>query len=312
MYQEPGNRTGNEPRVSVCIPTYNAAKTIERCLESILSQTVKPLEILVVDGYSEDETLKILKEYPDVKVVGFARGIGKARKILVNHASGDIIAWVDADVVVSPNWLELHLKFHREEKVMILSGRRSASRSITPNESVHEWLRISQMACTMKKEVFSVVNYDERFKRGEEWDLLVSAHRKSIPSHYWNGFRVSHIPRPRKRKLREMVYAGNYVLFLKKYGLWYIKFDPKHFLAFIFRIGLIYAVPICLIIGLIFAVPLSLIFPLALLIYPVAWCAYFINAKRKDWGAGIRGITFKMLEEIMKGVGEHLHVFKVL
>lgn len=317
MYQKPDNYAGKELKVSVCIPTYNAAKTIEKCLESVLSQTVKPSEILVVDGYSEDETLKILEKYPEVKVVGFAKGIGKARKILANHATGDIIAWVDADAVIPSNWLELHLKIQlEEEKVMILSGRWLVFRSIRPNESVpevscemkpvHEWLNVSQVACTMKKEVFSVVNYDEKFKRGEEWDLIVSAHREGIPSHYCDGLVVFHIRRPRKRFLKEMIYAGNYVVFLKKYGLWYIKFNPKHFLAFILRIGLIYAIP------------LSLIFPLALLMYPVAWCAYSINAymyaKRAGYSVStsMKRAVFKMLVELMRGVGEHLHLFKIL
>lgn len=296
------SRARKELKVSVCIPTYNAAKTIERCLESILNQTVKPSEILVVDGYSEDGTLKIIEKYPDVKVLGFARGIGKARKILADRATGDIIAWVDADVEVPPNWLEVHLKVNEGKEIKILSSGRKFRRRTSPvsefsceEKPAHEWLGIVQAACTMKKEIFSVVNYDERFKRGEDWEFVVSAHREGIRSHYCDGLFAFHISRPRTRYLKDMIYAGNYVTYLGKYGLWYVKFNPRHFLAFLLRIALIYAIPISLIFR----------FPLALLVYPVAWCAYSLDEKKLAH-------PIKLLVEIMKGIGEHLYLFKVL
>jgi len=297
------SRARKKLKVSVCIPTYNAAKTIERCLGSILNQTVKPSEILVVDGYSEDETLKIIERYPDVRVIGFASGIGKARKILAHHATSDIIAWVDADVIIPPNWLEVNLKLHEREEIKILSSSRTFRRYILPDEKVpevyceekpvHEWLGSVQAACTMKKEIFSVVDYDERFKRGEDWDFVVSAHQKGIRSHYCDGLFAFHILRSRKRYLKDMIYAGNYVTYLKKYGLWYVKFNPRHFLAFLFRIALIYAIP------------LSFISPLALLVYPVAWCACSIHWK-------VLYHPIKLLIEIMQGIGEHLYLLKIL
>jgi len=296
------SHTRRKMNVLVCIPTYNAAKTIESCLSSILNQTVKPAEILVVDGYSEDETLKIIEKYPDVRVIGFARGIGKARKILASHATGDIIAWVDADVEIPPNWLELHLKVQERRDIKILSSARRFHPRL-PNGSVpevsceekpvHEELGIVQAACTMKREIFSMVDYDERFRRGEDWDFVVSAHRKGIRSHYCDGLFAFHISRSRKRYLKDMIYAGNYVTYLRKYGLWYVKFNPKHFLAFLFRNALIYAIP------------LSFIFPLALLVYPIAWCAYSLDEKKS-----VRPI--KLLVEIMKGIGEHLYLLKIL
>ncbi|MFX0140559.1 MAG: glycosyltransferase family 2 protein, partial [Candidatus Hodarchaeota archaeon] len=53
--------------ISICIPTYNAAETLEMCLESIFNQTIQPFEVVIVDGSSHDETIKILKKYPSIK-----------------------------------------------------------------------------------------------------------------------------------------------------------------------------------------------------------------------------------------------------
>lgn len=294
-----------ETKVSVCMPTYNAAKTIRKCLENILNQTVKPCEILVVDGYSQDETLKILHEYPNVKIIGFAKGIGKARKILASNASGDLIAWVDADTIVPLNWIELNVQIHlKRGDIMILSGEFDATspEKIVPEAScesmpVVEWLGSTQGACTMKKELFSVVNYDERFRRSEDFEFVISAYRKGIKAHRCHGLKYFHISRSAKRYLKEMIYSGTYVLFLKKHGLWYVKFNPKHFVTFIFRIAMIYAVP------------LAFFFQFLLLIYPVAWVSYAINGKMPVFS---RGPAFKLLAEMMKGIGEHLYLFKLI
>jgi len=273
----------NEFKVSICIPTLNAAETIEKCLESILNQTVKPYEILIADGYSKDDTLRIVGKNTKVRVIGFAKGIGKARKMLADHAGGDIIAWVDADVVIPSNFLETHLRVHsRNKEIMILSGK---------------WLdgSLTQMACTMKKEVFSIVNYDERFRVGEEWDFMVSAYLKGVRLAYCNDLSVFHARRRLSRKFRlNAIYGGNYVLFLKKYGLWYIRFNPKNFLVFVFSMGMIYALPLSIFLS-----------PFALLVYPAAWLAHSLMYRMLT-------SPFVLFSETLKGIGEHLYLLKIL
>lgn len=54
--------------ISIIIPTYNSAKTINRCLDSIGAQTYKDYEVLVMDGCSKDETIEIIKSYPDERI----------------------------------------------------------------------------------------------------------------------------------------------------------------------------------------------------------------------------------------------------
>lgn len=94
-------------KISVIIPVYNAEKYINRCVDSILGQTLKSIEIILVDDQSTDNTPRICDEYAsnnsNIKVVhkenegpGFARNNG----ILV--AEGEFIAFVDADDYIDP------------------------------------------------------------------------------------------------------------------------------------------------------------------------------------------------------------------
>ncbi len=92
--------------ITVIIPVKNAEKTIDRCLKGLFLQTLEPLEVIIVDGHSNDETINIAKNYP-IKIVYEDYGtIGGARQIGVNNAKGQYVAFTDADCIPHPNWLE--------------------------------------------------------------------------------------------------------------------------------------------------------------------------------------------------------------
>lgn len=97
--------------ISVVIPAYNAEKTLRQCLESVLNQTTKDYELIVVDNNSTDKTKDIIREFQkkDTKVKYIfeaKRGRGAARNAGINNASGDIIAMTDTDCVVPEDWLQ--------------------------------------------------------------------------------------------------------------------------------------------------------------------------------------------------------------
>ena len=99
--------------ISVIIPVYNEEKVIGRCLESLARQTLKPKEIIVVDDGSMDGTLKAIEiaasQTPrnDIKILRQDhKGAGAARNLGVNHATGDILVFVDADMKFSRTFLE--------------------------------------------------------------------------------------------------------------------------------------------------------------------------------------------------------------
>lgn len=103
-----------QPAISVVIPAYNRAKTISYCLDSVLAQTVSPLEVIVVDDCSTDETVKIVNGYnnPKIKCIKLERNSGAqaARNRGIKEAKGDWVAFQDSDDEWRPNKLERQVK----------------------------------------------------------------------------------------------------------------------------------------------------------------------------------------------------------
>ncbi len=93
--------------ISVIIPTYNEQNYITRCLNSLLNQTLQPLEIIVVDDGSTDGTKVIVKRYKQVTLISqLHSGPAKARNLGASIAKGDIFVFVDADMEFDHKYLQ--------------------------------------------------------------------------------------------------------------------------------------------------------------------------------------------------------------
>ena len=97
-----------KPKVSIIIPVYNGEKTVRRCLESVLSQSVREIEVLCINDGSTDGTASVLLETGSadrrVRLYGFEKNQGYvlAAKMGLLEASGDYVMFVDADDVMLP------------------------------------------------------------------------------------------------------------------------------------------------------------------------------------------------------------------
>ena len=96
-------------KISVVIPAYNAAKTIRQTLESCLQQSYPPHEIWIVDDCSTDNTTSVVKEYASVNLITLTKNAGPSacRNAGWGAATGDIIAFLDADDVWHPEKLDI-------------------------------------------------------------------------------------------------------------------------------------------------------------------------------------------------------------
>lgn len=98
------------PTISVIIPTYQHAKTIIKCLNSVLAQTKKPDEIIVVNDESTDNTLEILKPYLEKIILINKKNNGgnpnPTRNFGFEKSTSDLVIFCDADVVMRPDMLE--------------------------------------------------------------------------------------------------------------------------------------------------------------------------------------------------------------
>ena len=92
----------NNKLISVILPFYNSKSTIERSVESVLSQTYKNFELIAVSDGSTDGSIEIIKEYatkdPRVKLIEIPHGgVSKARNAGIKNAKGDFIQFIDSD-----------------------------------------------------------------------------------------------------------------------------------------------------------------------------------------------------------------------
>jgi glycosyltransferase involved in cell wall biosynthesis len=90
------------PGVSVVVPTKDVGRTLRRCLESVRAQDHRPIELVVVDNFSTDDTFEIAQEFADVAVqLGPERSA--QRNAAIERSTGEWILYIDADMVLEPD-----------------------------------------------------------------------------------------------------------------------------------------------------------------------------------------------------------------
>lgn len=96
------------PLVSVIVPAYNRAATIARCIDSVLNQTYRPIEVIIVDDGSTDQTVEVIQSYGDqVKLICQPNGgPSSARNTGVAKSKGEIVSFLDSDDTWKPEKLE--------------------------------------------------------------------------------------------------------------------------------------------------------------------------------------------------------------
>lgn len=112
----------SKPLVSVVIPAYNAVTTLREAIDSVLTQTYQPLELIVVDDGSNDGTTDLLRTYGDrVKAVHQPNGgLAAARNAGVALATGELIALFDADDICEPHRIETQVEFMSADAELML------------------------------------------------------------------------------------------------------------------------------------------------------------------------------------------------
>ena len=99
-----------KPLVSVIVPVYNGAQFIGEAIESVFVQNYDPLEIIIVDDGSTDETANIVKSYNNMHYIYQPnQGVAAARNSGIENSMGKLIAFLDADDCWAPNKLNIQV-----------------------------------------------------------------------------------------------------------------------------------------------------------------------------------------------------------
>ena len=187
-------------KVSVIIPTYNRAHTIEKSVRSVLAQTYEDLEVIIVDDASTDDTDKIVNSFGDTRVVyhklPYNKGASGARNEGVKLAGSRIIAFHDSDDIWRPqklekqiSYLDLHPEFDMiYGKMMIHSEEKSYE---FPNDAIcgdlegnlYPWLlrrnTIGAPTMLIKKDSFEEIGgFDDSLRCIEDWEFVIRFSQK--------------------------------------------------------------------------------------------------------------------------------------
>ena len=103
----------NNPLVSIIVPTYNSAWSLDECLCALESQNYKNIEIIIADSFSKDNTKEISRSFTD-KIID-AESLALARKKGVELAKGKYILFLDSDQIINPDTIELSVRACEEE-----------------------------------------------------------------------------------------------------------------------------------------------------------------------------------------------------
>jgi glycosyltransferase involved in cell wall biosynthesis len=190
----------NTPLVTIITPSFNQGAFIEQTIVSVLQQTYKPIEYIIIDGGSTDNTVEIIKKYADKltywvseKDNGQADAINKG----LEHASGKIVAYLNSDDVYEPDAVEtIVAAFTTHPNKSIIYGKCTnidekgtvIGKSQGSNISYFQLLTgtmlpsIHQPACFFN---LSVLNrkplFDNSLTYGMDYDLLLWSLRKQEP-----------------------------------------------------------------------------------------------------------------------------------
>lgn len=151
-------------KVSVVIPIYNTAEYLPECLESVISQTLREIEIICVDDGSTDATPRILDEYAlrddRIKIIHKENGgLVSARKVGVSVANGAYVAYVDSDDWIDENMYEQLWQIAEEYHVdmvtcdCLMEGNYTTLHSDTVPQGLYEGER---MAALRDKAIFDL------------------------------------------------------------------------------------------------------------------------------------------------------------
>jgi glycosyltransferase involved in cell wall biosynthesis len=173
-------------KVSVVILTKNSAATVRKSLESIFKQTCKPDEVVIVDGSSQDDTLKIVRQYPVKLVSEPGLGFGYARNLGVEKSEGNIIFFLDSDCYAEPQWIEKALQHFTNPEIAGVTGQTrlwNTDRGVAyflacvggrmEMSTQRDYVKIAPTMnlAIRRKAVLEVGGFDDTLHRGEDTEL---------------------------------------------------------------------------------------------------------------------------------------------
>jgi glycosyltransferase involved in cell wall biosynthesis len=179
------------PLISVIIPAYNASKTIQETIDSVLSQTIQDFEIIVIDDGSIDSTVEIVSSIQDSRLKVFSYPNAKqaaSRNRGFAHSTGEFISFLDADDLWTPNKLEAQLKALQDNlqaavayswshcidekgKFLREASHSTSSGDVYAKLLLCDFLDNGSNPLIRRQALMEVGGFDESLPPAEDWDM---------------------------------------------------------------------------------------------------------------------------------------------
>lgn len=120
----------SNPMVSFILPVYNSSEYIVKVVDSILQQNYNPMEIILVDDHSTDNSLDIIRKLEKqhsgiIKMIAhnFNQGLAAARNSGIKEAQGDLLIFLDSDISIAADFLSQTIKYYRNDSINGIVGK---------------------------------------------------------------------------------------------------------------------------------------------------------------------------------------------
>jgi glycosyltransferase involved in cell wall biosynthesis len=197
---------GKNSKVSIITVVYNGAKTLEQTIKSVLNQTYRNIEYIIVDGGSTDGTIDIIKKYED-KIAFWVsekdKGLYDAMNKGIGYATGDIIGMINSDDWYEPNAVELIVEayennpqkkiFHGDRYNILQDGQKSLRR-FNPSrfKFLYYGMTYNHPSMFVHRDIYEITRYNTELRALSDYQFVLIQYLKKpswfcyIPESYVN------------------------------------------------------------------------------------------------------------------------------
>lgn len=250
------NIKSNKHKISIIIPVYNSEKYLSRCIDSVINQTYKDLEVILINDGSTDDSLNVLKTYEslDNRIVIIDQknqGVAKTRNKGLQKATGDYIMFIDNDDFLDTDYIETMYQGIEDNDIVVSGYKRVTNNKILLNkiiknngfgiyENVAPWGKLIKKDYLIKNDIkfFSYPIGEDIIFNLKLYSLTnkIFVIDNSNYNWYFNDSSVSNTKQKSFDKdiinlYKEMIkYDNNEYAhyFIARYHIWYLLFSGKY------------------------------------------------------------------------------------
>ena len=207
--------------ISIIIPVYNVEKFLPQCLDSLVNQTYRDIEIICVNDGSTDGSMEILQGYAEkderIKIISREnRGVSESRNEGIEHASGEWLMFVDSDDWLEPNCCERIMSRNEDDDLIIFSYIREFKTTSAPKLIFDDLPKSFEGKGIDWLFERLIAPKEEELKHPEKLDSLSTVWGKLYKTSIVREHDIEFVSTKKTGSLEDLVFNGKYFNYLQK------------------------------------------------------------------------------------------------